>query len=68
MADGQEREWLVFLGGASGIVEVRMKSVASPAFGATGRVILGDAAFAPGVFMGAFPVDAVNDHTVRTIG
>jgi hypothetical protein len=67
MADGQEREWLVFLGGPSGIVEVRVRSAVPPSFGA-GRVMLGDASFSRTAFMGAIPEGDVADHTVRMVG
>ena len=63
MADGAEREWLVYLMGPAGTIQVVVKSESGPEVG-NAEVRLGESRFLRETFAGAFPNDKVKGHTV----
>jgi hypothetical protein len=64
MADGAEREWLVYLLGPAGTIEVTVKSDTGPEMG-NAEVRLGESRILREAFAGAFPKDKVTDHRVH---
>ncbi|MBB4635119.1 hypothetical protein [Longimicrobium terrae] len=64
MADQLEREWLVYLIGPAGTIEVTVKSATSPEVGNT-AVKLGESTFPRETFAGAFPVEKVTSSKVH---
>ncbi|WP_420130068.1 hypothetical protein [Longimicrobium sp.] len=63
MADGAEREWLVYLMGPAGTIEVVVKSDTPPEIG-NAEVRLGESRFLRETFAGAFPQDKVKYNSV----
>ena len=64
MSDGVEREWLVYLLGPAGTIEVTVKSATGPELG-NAEVRLGESRFLREAFAGAFPKDKVTANTVH---
>ena len=63
MSDGAEREWLVYLLGPAGTIEVTVKSETGPEMG-NAEVRLGESRILREAFAGAFPKEKVTKHTV----
>jgi hypothetical protein len=63
MADGAEREWLVYLLGPAGTIEVTVKSDTGPELG-NAEVRLGESRILREAFAGAFPKDKVTQSRV----
>lgn len=63
MADGAEREWLVFLVGPAGTIKVTVKSDTGPEIG-NNEVRLGESRFLREMFAGAFPKEKVTRSDV----
>jgi hypothetical protein len=64
MSDGAaEREWLVYLMGPAGTIEVTVKSASGPELG-NAEVRLGESRFLRETFAGAFPKDKVTHDQV----
>ncbi len=64
MDNGAEREWLVYLIGPAGTIEVTVKSESGPELG-SGEVRLGESRFPRETFAGAFPRDKVTYKAVH---
>jgi hypothetical protein len=64
MSDGAEREWLVYLLGPAGTIEVTVKSATGPELG-NAEVRLGESRILREAFAGAFPKDKVTANTVH---
>lgn len=63
MSDKAEREWLVYLVGPAGTIEVTVKSDAGPEIG-NNEVRLGESRFLREMFAGAFPKERVTKADV----
>lgn len=63
MSNGTEREWVVFLMGPAGTIQVTVKSATAPEIG-NAEVRLGESRFLRESFAGAFPKDKVVNDTV----
>jgi len=63
MADGAEREWLVYLIGPAGTIRVTVRSDSGPEIG-NAEVRLGESKFPRETFAGAFPKDKVTHDNV----
>jgi hypothetical protein len=64
MSDGAEREWLVYLVGPAGTIEVTVKSSTGPEIG-NNEVRLGESRFLREMFAGALPNDKVTKANVH---
>lgn len=64
MADQLEREWLVYLIGPAGTIEVTVKSATPPDVRNT-HVQLGESTFPRETFAGAFPIEKVTSSKVH---
>jgi|GEM_PF-3878803 len=60
----REREWLVYLLGPAGTIEVTVKSATRPALG-NAEVRLGESRILREAFAGAFPKESVTYNTVH---
>jgi hypothetical protein len=67
MADGAEREWLVYLLGPAGTIEVTVKSETGPEMG-NAEVRLGESRILREAFAGAFPKEKVTSQQVHPAG
>jgi hypothetical protein len=64
MSDGAaEREWLVYLMGPAGTIEVTVKSASGPELG-NAEVRLGESRILREAFAGAFPKDSVTHNKI----
>jgi hypothetical protein len=63
MGDEAEREWLVYLVGPAGTIEVTVKSATGPEIG-NNEVRLGESRFLRETFAGALPKDGVTKANV----
>lgn len=63
MSDGAEREWLVYLMGPAGTIEVTVKSATGPELG-NAEVRLGESRILREAFAGAFPKDKLTQYRV----
>jgi hypothetical protein len=64
MSDGAaEREWLVYLTGPAGTIEVTVKSASGPELG-NAEVRLGESRILREAFAGAFPKKNVSEYRV----
>jgi hypothetical protein len=64
MADGAEREWVIYLIGPAGTIEVTVKSDSGPELG-SGEVRLGECRFPRETFAGAFPREKIVHKAVH---
>jgi hypothetical protein len=67
MGDGAEREWLVYLLGPAGTIEVTVKSETGPEIG-NADVRLGESRILREAFAGAFPKEKVTSQRVFPAG
>lgn len=63
MSNGAEREWLVFLVGPAGTIDVTVKSDTGPEIG-NNEVRLGESRILREMFAGAFPKESVTKANV----